>query len=59
MMKREELAKELARKTRVSRAVALDQVDELAHRILKRLRQGQRVELSGIGKLVAKPGRRG
>ena len=53
-MKREELARTLARQTNLSRAAARDQVDELVSRILKSLRQGQPVELPGVGKLVAK-----
>jgi nucleoid DNA-binding protein len=57
-MKREELAKTLARQTHQSGAAARDQVDELIHRILKSLRQGRAVDLPGVGKLVtdaAKP----
>jgi nucleoid DNA-binding protein len=53
-MKREELARTLARQTKLSRAAARDQVDELVRRILKTLRQGQPVELPGVGRLVAK-----
>jgi nucleoid DNA-binding protein len=53
-VKREELARTLSRQTRLSRAAARDQVDELVHRILKTLRKGQAVELPGVGKLVAK-----
>lgn len=41
----------MARQTRVSRAAAQDRVDEVVHRILKRLRTGRTVALSGIGKL--------
>jgi nucleoid DNA-binding protein len=52
-MKREELARTLARQTHLSNAAARDQVDELVHRILKSLRQGQAVDLPGLGKLVA------
>jgi nucleoid DNA-binding protein len=59
-MKREELARTLARQTNLSRAAARDQVDELVRRILKTLRQGRPVELPGVGRLVAKlTGRRG
>jgi nucleoid DNA-binding protein len=59
-MKREELACVLSRQTNLSRAAARDQIDELVHRILKTLREGQPVELPGVGKLVAKSaGRRG
>jgi len=51
-MKREELARTLARETHQSSAAARDQIDELGRRILKALRAGQPVELPGIGKLV-------
>jgi nucleoid DNA-binding protein len=59
-MKREELARTLARQKNLSRAAARDQVDELVRKILKTLRQGRPVELPGVGRLVAKlTGRRG
>jgi len=58
-MKKEELARELARKARLPAAVAQDQVDELVHRIVKKLRRGQRVVLPGVGKLVMRPERPG
>jgi nucleoid DNA-binding protein len=51
-MKREELARTLARETHQSSAAARDQIDELGHRILKALRAGHPVDLPGIGKLV-------
>ena len=61
-MKQEELARELARESRVPAAVAQDRIDELVHRIVKKLRRGQRVVLPGVGKLVTtvngRPGRR-
>jgi nucleoid DNA-binding protein len=53
-MKHEELARTLAREQRLTRAEARDQVDELVHKILKALRQGDPVELPGVGRLVAK-----
>ena len=53
-MKREELARTLAREHRLTRAEARDQVDEVVHRILKSLRGGEPVELPGVGRLVAK-----
>lgn len=53
-MKREGLARKLARETRVSNAKAQDQVDALVHRILKSLRAGRSVELPGVGKLTAR-----
>jgi nucleoid DNA-binding protein len=53
-MKREELARKLARQNKVSSAQARDQVDEMVRKILKALRQGQPVELPGVGRLVSK-----
>jgi nucleoid DNA-binding protein len=54
-MKREDLARTLARETHQSSAAARDQIDELVCRILKSLRRGHPVELPGIGKLIALP----
>jgi nucleoid DNA-binding protein len=54
-MKREDLAGRLAQQSRVSRAQARDQVDEMVRKILKALREGQPVELPGVGRLVSKP----
>jgi len=51
-MKREELAKTLARKTGLSKSKARIEVDELVHDILHRLRRGQQVRLPGVGKLL-------
>lgn len=54
-MKREDLARKLSEQSRVTRAEARDQVDELVRRILKSLRAGTPVELPGVGRLVSKP----
>jgi nucleoid DNA-binding protein len=54
-MKREELAKTLARKTGLSKSAARNEVDELVHDILLKLRHGQPVKFPGLGKLVVKP----
>jgi nucleoid DNA-binding protein len=51
-MKREEIAKTLARKTGVSHSAARNQVDELVHNILHKLRHGQPVKLPGLGKFL-------
>jgi nucleoid DNA-binding protein len=56
-MKQEELARELAREARLPAAVAQERIDELVHRIVRKLRRGQRVELPGVGKLVMRTGR--
>ena len=53
-MKREEIARELADQSHVTRAEARDQVDELVRKILKALREGTPVELPGVGRLVSK-----
>jgi nucleoid DNA-binding protein len=51
-MKHEDLARTLARETHQTPAQARDQIDDLVHRILRSLRNGQPVELPGVGKLV-------
>jgi nucleoid DNA-binding protein len=51
-MKREEIAKKLARKTGLSNSAARNEVDELVHHILQKLRSGQPVKLPGVGKLL-------
>jgi nucleoid DNA-binding protein len=50
-MKREELAKTLARQTGLSKSEARNEVDELVHNILDKLRRGRQVKLPGVGKL--------
>jgi nucleoid DNA-binding protein len=57
-MKREQLARELAREAGLPAAAARDQLDELVHKIIQRLQKGQAVRLPGMGKLMARPGRR-
>ena len=54
-MKREDLARQLARQMHKSSAQARDDVDALVHRILKLVRGGHTVKLPGLGKLVSKP----
>jgi nucleoid DNA-binding protein len=51
-MKREEIAKKLARKTGLSDSAARNEVDDLVHNILHKLRKGQEVKLPGVGKLL-------
>jgi nucleoid DNA-binding protein len=53
-MKRKEIARTLARRKRLPDAIARDQVDEMVHKILKKLRKGQPVDLPGLGKLMPK-----
>jgi len=52
-MKREQLARILARREGVSQAAAQDQLDSLVYEILKKLKSGRPVKLPGVGKLVA------
>jgi len=56
-MKQEELARELAREAGLPPAAAQERIDELVHRIVRKLRRGQRVDLPGVGKLVMRAGR--
>lgn len=51
-MKRKQIAKKLARQTGLSKSAARNEVDELVHDILHRLRQGRPVSLPGVGKLL-------
>ena len=53
-MKKEEVARTLAREARLSDAAARDRVDEMVHQILKKLRQGKPVRLPGLGRLVSR-----
>jgi nucleoid DNA-binding protein len=51
-MKRDEIAKKLARKTGLTDSAARNEVDDLVHNILNKLRKGQQVKLPGVGKLL-------
>jgi nucleoid DNA-binding protein len=51
-MKRNDLARTLARETHQSKAQAQDEIDVLVNKILRALRQGKPVKLPGVGKLV-------
>lgn len=59
-MKREELVKTLARQTGLSDSAARNEVDELVHNILHKLRQGRQVKVPGVGKLLgnSRPGQK-
>lgn len=52
-MKRQELARQLAERRHITRAEACDELDQVVHRILTSLRQGQPAEVPGIGQLKA------
>ena len=56
-MRKEDLARRLARESHLSQARARDQVDRAIHNILKNLREGKPVAIPGLGKLVSKPGK--
>jgi nucleoid DNA-binding protein len=51
-MKREDIAKKLAQNTGLSDSAARNEVDELVHNILNKLRKGQQVKVPGVGKLL-------
>ncbi len=55
-MKREDLARKLARETRQSSAQAQDQIDDLGAPDIRKsmLREGRTVPLPGVGKLKTK-----
>lgn len=53
-MKKTDLTARLARQTRVSKAVAADELDRIVHDILRRLRRGKSAVLPGLGEF--KPG---
>ena len=49
-MKKPDIAKQLARRSRVSQAEAADRLDLVLHKILSDLRQGKEAALPGLGK---------
>jgi nucleoid DNA-binding protein len=56
-MKKEQLARRLAKESGISEAAAADQLDHMLSGILRRVRQGQSASLPGIGTFLpgAKP----
>lgn len=54
-MRPKQLSRAVQRETKLAPAAARDQVDELVHEILRRLRQGEPVDLPGLGKLIQAP----
>ena len=48
-MKKEQLAKRLAKESGISTAAAADQLDSILSGILRRVRQGQSASLPGLG----------
>ncbi|MCC6862318.1 MAG: HU family DNA-binding protein [Bryobacterales bacterium] len=55
-MRKPELARRLAKTSRVSKAEAADQLDRVVHQIVSSLRRGRRARLPGLGEF--KPGTR-
>jgi len=53
-MKKIDITRRIARRSKLSRAAAADQLDRVVHRILKNLRKGKAVSLPGLG--TFKPG---
>jgi nucleoid DNA-binding protein len=56
-MRKQELARRLARRSGVSPAEAADELDRVVHGILRGLRKGESVPFPGLGKF--KPGPKG
>ena len=54
-MKKEQLARELAKESGITHAAAADQVDRIVTDILKRVRKGQSASVPGLG--TFRPGR--
>ena len=54
-MKKEQLARQLAKESGITPAAAADQVDRIVTDILKRVRRGQSASLPGLG--TFRPGR--
>ena len=54
-MKREQLARRLAKESRLTDAAAADQMDRIVTDLLNRVRKGQSVSLPGLGTFL--PGR--
>jgi nucleoid DNA-binding protein len=54
-MKKPDIAKQMARRSRVSQAEAADRLDSVLHQILCDLRQGRESALPGLGKFKNGP----
>lgn len=52
-MKKQEIARRLAKRSGLSNAAAADQLDRVVHRILSNLRKGQNAPLPGLGTFTA------
>jgi nucleoid DNA-binding protein len=54
-MKKPDIAKRIARQSRVSEAEAADRLDRMIHQILSNLRKGRETPLPGLGTLTRGP----
>ena len=54
-MKKRDLAKRIARTSKISKATAADRIDSVVHKILQNLRSGQKASLPGLGTLTPGP----
>lgn len=52
-MKRDDLARQIARETLTSPAEAADRLDGVIHELIRKLKRGQRTSLPGLGELTA------
>lgn len=54
-MNKEDLTQRLARRSRVSKAEAADELDRVVNRILRNLRKGEPAPLPGLGTFLPGP----
>jgi nucleoid DNA-binding protein len=52
-MNKEQIARRLAKESRITPAAAADQLDRVVHDILKRVRNGQSASFPGLGTFLA------
>ncbi|MGH9719125.1 MAG: HU family DNA-binding protein [Bryobacteraceae bacterium] len=52
-MKKADVAKRVARQSRITPAEAADKIDRVVHQILSNLRKGESVAVTGLGKFKA------
>ena len=51
-MKRDELARQIAKQTRTSPAEAADRLDRIVHDLIQKMKKGKRTSLPGLGELA-------
>jgi len=54
-MRKPDIARRIARHSRVSQAEAADRLDRMIHLILSNLRKGRETSLPGLGKIIRGP----